>query len=75
MGDGMSDDAILKSKLSTRIKEANDELDIAQRELMAVLGEIDTKDRADKTMISTVLRDVLDKVSAAKRKLGAALDD
>jgi hypothetical protein len=71
----MSDDANLKLTLSTRIKEANDELDIAQRELMAVLGEIDTKDRADKTMISTVLRDVLDKVSAAKRKLGAALDD
>jgi hypothetical protein len=57
--------------LRTRIAEATRELDEAQSELAATLEDLATKDRADKMMISHVLRDVLDKVSAARRRLAA----
>lgn len=68
----MSDD--IPTDLRTRISEAAEELAEAQHELTTTLEDLSSKERADKTMISHVLRDVLDKVSAAKRKLAAALD-
>jgi hypothetical protein len=56
-----------------RIAEASQALAAAQQELLDVLHDVEVKERADKTIISTALRDVLDKVTAAKRKLDDAI--
>jgi hypothetical protein len=56
---------------NVRIAEALRELEAAQQELLNVLEDVEIKDRADKTIIGTALRDVLDKVTTAKRKLDA----
>ena len=61
----------LDSDLRTRIAEATEELAAAQLELTTTLEDLAAKERADKMMISQVLRTVLDKVSKAKRKLAA----
>ena len=63
----MSND--VERDLSTRIAEASQELCAAEQELREVLDDLSTKERADKTIISQVLREVLDKVAAARRKL------
>jgi TRAP-type C4-dicarboxylate transport system substrate-binding protein len=65
----MTDD--IPADLRKRLAEAAQELAEAQHELTTTLEDLASRERADKTMISHVLRDVLDKVTAAKRKLAA----
>lgn len=55
--------------LTARIDVALDELTAAQVELQRVLGELLPVARADKTMVSTALRDVLAKVTLAQQTL------
>jgi hypothetical protein len=55
--------------LNARIDVALRELGVAQLELQKVLDELLPVVRADKTMVSTLLRDVLSKVTTAQAAL------
>jgi hypothetical protein len=70
----MADEA-LTAKALAAVADASRQLDEAQLELRAALDELDQRQRADKTMISTLLREVLTKVSDAKRKLASLTPD
>ncbi|MBX7082357.1 MAG: hypothetical protein K1X88_24330 [Nannocystaceae bacterium] len=56
-------------EVRTAVEQATDELAQAQADLLTVLDEIEHKERADKTMISSVLREALARVSRAQRRL------
>ena len=56
-------------EVRTAVEQATDELAQSQADLLTVLDEIEHKERADKTMISSVLREALARVSRAQRRL------
>ena len=68
-------DGDLTASVLAAVAEATEQLAEAQQELRTTLEDLDNRDRADKTMISTVLRDVLTRVSAAQRKLASLQPD
>lgn len=68
-------DADRTADMLAAVAEATRQLAAAQQELVETLAVLDGRERADKTMISTVLRDVLTRVSAAQRKLAALQPD
>jgi hypothetical protein len=68
-------DGELTASVLAAVAEATKQLAEAQQELRKTLEDLDNRDRADKTMISTVLRDVLTRVSAAQRKLASLAPD
>lgn len=59
------------TELQTAVGEATLELERAQSDLLTVLEEIEHKQRADKTMISSVLREALARVTRARAALHA----
>ncbi|MFO0634671.1 MAG: hypothetical protein U0168_17650 [Nannocystaceae bacterium] len=59
------------TELQTAVDEATLELERAQSDLLTVLEEIEHKQRADKTMISSVLREALARVTRARAALHA----
>lgn len=68
-------DGELTASVLAAVADATKQLAEAQQELRKTLADLDNRDRADKTMISTVLRDVLSRVSSAQRKLASLQPD
>lgn len=56
--------------IELRIDEATSELAAAEVELQRVLDALLPQERADKTMVSAALREILGRVALAHRKLG-----
>lgn len=62
-------------ELALRIKDATEDLTVAQTEVEAALLALKNSDRASKTIISDVLRVAFDRLVAAKAKLAVVIDD
>lgn len=58
-----------------RISEAQTHLSGAERELDSAMQALDASERANKTMITAVLRVAFEKVTAARTELAAVLED
>ena len=61
------------SNQEKRIREARESLSEADRELAALLETLQTRDRADKQMVSDVVRTAFAKLAAATANLAAVL--
>ncbi len=62
-------------ELQRRIKEATDQIGIAERELETAITQLKVSPRGSETMISQVLQDAFEKLAAAKRKLEAIVNE
>lgn len=58
-----------------RIIEAKTHLKDAERELDSAMQALEAADRANKTMITSVLRVAFEKVTAARTELASVLED
>ncbi len=66
---------MISPEYQSRLAEARTHLTEAEKELDIAMQALESGDRANKTMISTVLRNAFEKVAASRRALSSVLDD